>query len=70
MPSCDLFQHSRADGNVYDRAGLEGDLGEGICVLGRWGSDPYASEIQLLFLGMQINEKKNARAVMLAGGKK
>lgn len=34
------LQHSKADGNVYDRVGLEGDLGEGICVLGRWGSDP------------------------------
>lgn len=39
------------------RVGLEGELGEGMCALEKWGSSPDASEIHLLFLIMQIDEK-------------
>lgn len=49
--------------------GLEGDLGEGMCVMGKRDSGPYVSEIHLLFLVMQIDEK-NARAGKLVDGKK
>lgn len=44
-------------GNVYPRVGLEGTLGEGMCIFGRYSSGPYASEIHLLFPVMQIDEK-------------
>ena len=33
---------------------LEGDLGEGMCAMGKWGSGPYASEIYLLFPVMKL----------------
>ena len=36
---------------------LEGDLGEGMCAMGKWGSGPYASEIYLLFPVMKLMKK-------------
>ena len=41
----------------HDRMCLEGDLGEGMCAMGKWGSGPYASEIYLLFPVMKLMKK-------------